>query len=151
MKRILIVIAVVVVLGVGGLIIWHPSSSSDASSKTKPAASSKSAQKTIAKSSTPTAEYKAIQDDLAAGAKLYDVRTAAEYASGHFAGAVNFPVENLQNNQLPDVAKDTKIYVYCRSGVRAGQAKQILETAGFTAVQNLGGLADVERLGGKLE
>jgi phage shock protein E len=92
-----------------------------------------------------------VQENMKNGAKLYDVRTAEEFAAGHFAGAINFPVETLQSGTLPDVAKDTTIYVYCRSGNRSGQAATILKNAGFTQVTDLGGLSDVEAIGGKLE
>ena len=92
-----------------------------------------------------------VQENITNGAKLYDVRTAEEFAAGHFANATNFPVETMQAGTLPDVAKDTQIYVYCRSGNRSGQATTLLKNAGFTNVTDLGGLSAVEAMGGKLE
>lgn len=91
-----------------------------------------------------------VQENITNGAKLYDVRTAEEFAAGHFAQATNFPVETMQAGTLPDVAKDTTIYVYCRSGNRSAQATIALKNAGYTNVTDLGGLSDVEAIGGVL-
>ena len=134
MKRVIVLAVVLVVVIIGGVLIFRALSHGR-----------ETAVKTAVKN-----EFLAIQDELKTGAKLYDVRTAAEFASGHFAGAVDWPVEEMQDGKLPAVAKTAKIYVYCRSGVRAGRAAQILTATGFTAVENLGGLQDVEKMGGEL-
>lgn len=94
--------------------------------------------------------FSAVQSQVDNGAKLYDVRTADEYKSGHFADATNFDLAKMQAGTLPDVAKDTTIYVYCRSGNRSAQATTLLKNAGYTYVTNLGGLSDVEAMGGTL-
>jgi phage shock protein E len=39
--------------------------------------------------------------------------------------------------------KDKEIILYCRSGGRAGSAKQMLESAGYKKVTNAGGLTDM--------
>jgi phage shock protein E len=57
----------------------------------------------------------------------------------------------MQVGKLPEVAKDTKIYVYCQSGNRSSQAVKILTDAGYANVSDLGGLQDVQANGGKLE
>jgi phage shock protein E len=41
--------------------------------------------------------------------------------------------------------KDQRIYLYCRSGNRSGQAKAILQELGYTNVVNAGGLEDASR------
>jgi rhodanese-related sulfurtransferase len=84
------------------------------------------------------------------GAHLYDVRTADEYKSGHFAGALNWSLQDMQAGKLPGVAKDAKIYVYCHSGNRSGQATTILAQSGYTNVTDLHGISAVESIGGKL-
>lgn len=99
---------------------------------------------------TQPVTFDSMQQDLQNGAKLYDVRTADEYAAGHFAGATNWPLQDMQAGTLPDVAKDTKVYVYCRSGNRSGQATVLLRNAGYTSIHDLHGLSAVEALGGKL-
>lgn len=99
---------------------------------------------------TASFTFATIQQDVDGGAKLYDVRTADEYASGHFPGATNWPLQDMQAGTVPDVAKDTKLYVYCRSGNRSGQAATILKNTGYTNVNDLHGLSNVESLGGTL-
>lgn len=98
----------------------------------------------------PKQTYAAVLADQAAGAKIYDVRTVQEYADGHFEDAINWPVEKIQAGELPDVPKDTKVYVYCRSGNRSSTAASALKNNGYTSVVDLGGLSDVQALGGKL-
>jgi phage shock protein E len=78
-----------------------------------------------------------------------DVRTPEEYAAGYIDGAENLPLANIQSGQLPDVSKDAKLYLYCRSGNRSAQAKSVLESAGHTNVIDLGGIQDVVSMGGK--
>ena len=79
---------------------------------------------------------------------LIDVRTDDEWSAGHAAPAAHFELARLESGELPPVPKDSVIYVYCRSGVRAGQAKTILEQNGFVSVINLGGLKDWQAMGG---
>ena len=83
-------------------------------------------------------------------AVLLDVRTAEEYASGHFAGAVNLDVEDIRAGKLPDSAKTQPLYLYCRSGNRSAQATELRITAGYTTITDLGGLDDVKSIGGTL-
>ncbi len=94
--------------------------------------------------------FATVQQDVANGAKFYDVRTAQEYNEGRFENAVNWSLQDIEAGKLPDVPKDTKIYVHCQSGNRSGQATTILKNAGYTNVVDLGGLADVETIGGTL-
>lgn len=96
----------------------------------------------------PALTFATIQKDTAAGAKLYDVRTLEEYNAGHFDKATLWPVEDMEAGKLPDVPKDTKLYVYCRSGNRSSRAATILKDAGYTNIVDLGGLPDVQEIGG---
>ena len=80
---------------------------------------------------------------------LIDVRTTEEFSQGHAGGAINFPVERLSAGERPEIPSDQPIQVYCRSGNRAGLAKLILENEGY-AVENLGGLSDIEKSGYKI-
>ncbi len=77
------------------------------------------------------------------GALLLDVRSAEEFASGHIDGAVNVPVQVLPEklSTLP-ATKDQDIVVYCRSGARSAKAARLLKDAGFTKVQDLGGMSN---------
>ena len=100
---------------------------------------------------TNAQSFSNIQSDVAAGAKLYDVRTKPEYTAGHFENAENWPLQDMQAEVFPSVAKNTKIYVYCQSGNRSSQAATLLKKAGFTDVVDLGGLQDVQNAGGTLQ
>jgi phage shock protein E len=73
------------------------------------------------------------------GARLVDVRSPSEYASGHIEGAVNIPVQELPT-RVGELGRDKArpIVVYCRSGSRSAHAKRLLEHAGFAKVGNLG-------------
>lgn len=76
-----------------------------------------------------------------------DVRTVEEFNSDHIDGDINIPLAELDANKLAArFGKDAELMVYCRSGNRAGQAKTALDAAGFTKVQNAGGIGDVRNL-----
>ncbi len=102
--------------------------------------------------SQPNSELKFsdILADIESGAKFYDVREPAEFAAGHFEKAENYSVQLLLAGEFPEIPKDTKIYVHCRSGVRSTNAEKALKEAGFTDVINLLGLVDIEKIGGEL-
>lgn len=93
--------------------------------------------------------FQTVQSDMSAGAQLIDVRTAAEYASGHIHGATNFSLQDMQAGKLPVASKDKTVYVYCHSGNRSSQATAILKRAGFTVV-DLGAINHVQSIGGTI-
>jgi rhodanese-related sulfurtransferase len=78
----------------------------------------------------------AVRDLVAQGARLVDVRTAAEFAAGHIQGAENVPVEDV-----PTAAagwdKAAPIVVYCATGARSLNAAEYLKAQGYTHVYNL--------------
>ena len=69
----------------------------------------------------------------ASGALVIDVREVGEYEEGHIPGAVNIPIRTLAAN-LDKVPTDRQIYVYCKSGFRAGQALSSLGMLGYDNV-----------------
>ena len=79
---------------------------------------------------------------------ILDVRTTSEYQDEHLEQAINLPVQDLHTNTpgaqeiLNTIAKDVPVKVHCASGGRSALAKQILESKGYTNVENLGGLED---------
>ena len=79
---------------------------------------------------------------------IVDVRSPEEYRSGHVPGALNLPLENLQN--APAVLKDknSKLYLYCLSGARSAMAAGMLRRMGYENCINAGGLGSFT---GKLE
>jgi rhodanese-related sulfurtransferase len=87
---------------------------------------------------------------VASGGLLLDVRTGEEYANRHIEGAVNIPIGELKGRlaeieRLTGSDKRTPIVVYCASGRRAQQAKDVLLEAGYEQVTNLGGIDDWNR------
>ena len=76
-----------------------------------------------------------------AGAQLIDVRSPAEFASGHIPGAVNVPVGELGAKVKSLGAKDKPVIVYCASGTRSAMARTVLKGYGFAQVFNLGSMS----------
>jgi len=71
---------------------------------------------------------------------LLDVRTQAEYDSGHILNAINISHEQiLEDPELLAVYKDSQMAVFCRSGVRAGKVIQLLESIGFEDIIDIVG------------
>ena len=74
---------------------------------------------------------------MASGALVLDVRTPSEYKDGHVKGSINLPLQTLGNN-LNKLKKDQVIITCCRSGSRSGMAKRMLKANGFEQVHNGG-------------
>ena len=90
-------------------------------------------------------EYKTVQwyeidDIIAAGGTLLDVRRPDEYANGHVEGSVNIELDTLRDHPagLP-ADKDQPLYVTCQVGLRGYLAAQILKTLGYKDIYNLVG------------
>lgn len=75
---------------------------------------------------------------------LVDVRTPEEFAQGSVKGAINIPLNELENQIQKFEGKDT-IVVFCRSGSRAATAQDILENKGFKNVINGGSWQTVNK------
>ena len=71
---------------------------------------------------------------------IIDVRTPAEYKSGHIPKAVNIPLDKI--DQATGIIKklDAPIYAYCLSGHRSKHACNQLCKAGYTNVTHIGGI-----------
>ena len=91
-----------------------------------------------------------IQQSVSDGeALLIDVRSSAEYAASHAAGAVHLDVERIMAGERPADGRAKKLYLYCASGNRSGLAKQLLDRDGYHA-ENIGGLIHWQRAGGEI-
>ena len=72
---------------------------------------------------------------------ILDVRTQAEYQSGHIPGAICIPNETILHDDIPELPdKDQLILVYCRSGNPSKQASAKLAALGYTGVVEFGGI-----------
>ena len=72
------------------------------------------------------------------GVQIIDVRTPAEFADGHIAGAVNIPVQ--QPDFIERIARldpKTTYAVYCRSGHRSKTAVAQMQGAGLMRIYEL--------------
>lgn len=66
---------------------------------------------------------------------LVDVRSREEFAQGNVKNSINIPIVELES-RLGELDKDKKIVVFCRAGIRAGKAEQLLKKKGFKHIHN---------------
>ncbi len=71
---------------------------------------------------------------------ILDVRSAAEFASGHITGAKNIALADLES-RLKEIQrfKDKPVIVNCQGGVRSAKACSALLKLEFTQLHNLQG------------
>ena len=116
-----------------------------------------SSSTTAGSTTSPATGQHVSASDFATGMKapgtiVLDVRTPAEYASGHLPAAQNIDIE------APDFAariaaldKAATYAVYCRSGNRSGTALEQMSAAGFTHAYDLaGGIGAWQQMGGPM-
>ena len=83
--------------------------------------------------------YKQLQDDNSI--HLIDVRELHEFNAGHIDGAQLIPLGTIEDSfSLYIPQKDTKIFIYCRSGNRSAEAAKKLVSMGYTNVFDIGGI-----------
>jgi rhodanese-related sulfurtransferase len=71
---------------------------------------------------------------------IIDVRTPLEYAQGHIEGAINIDFRSSAFEEtLKALDRDKAYFIYCASGNRSGQARDLMEGLDFTEVYNLAG------------
>jgi glyoxylase-like metal-dependent hydrolase (beta-lactamase superfamily II) len=73
------------------------------------------------------------------GMRVIDVRTPAEWQSGHIARAEHFPLTRILEGQYPQAPKDEELVLHCGSGYRSNIAASLLRQAGFSRVKSLAG------------
>ena len=90
---------------------------------------------------------KAFAEMKSGKAVIIDVREKDELSSGWVKNALWLPMSHTGKGEwltnLKKISKDKKIYLYCRSGNRAGSLKSILSKKGL-AVENLGGFSELK-------
>lgn len=70
-------------------------------------------------------------------APVLDVRSVAEYRAGHIPGAELIPIDSLSADTLghafkrPSLGHEETLYIACHAGLRALQAVERLQQAGF--------------------
>jgi len=79
---------------------------------------------------------------------VIDVRTPAEYASGHVDGADNLDVSAATfERQLQGLDRSEEYIVYCQSGNRSAGAAEKMADLGFAEVVDAGGILELETAG----
>ncbi|MFD1393783.1 FAD-dependent oxidoreductase [Lacticaseibacillus jixianensis] len=91
----------------------------------------------VATGLSQTIQWHELKNALAAGKQLIDVREPAEYAQGHFKGALNLPLDQLRQ-RLGELDLSQEYIVSCQTGLRSYLAERLLRQHGFH-VQNLDG------------
>lgn len=71
---------------------------------------------------------------------IVDVRTAQEFAGGAYPGAINIPLDEIQQHISKFGSHSREIIVYCASGARSAYGQRVLQQLGFTNVKNGGGI-----------
>lgn len=93
---------------------------------------------------------KEIAESIAKDAFILDVRTAFEAKKGIAPRAINIPLWKLRlNRHLDELPRNKTIVTYCVTGERAGKAKDILEAAGFKAINGGSYVGILESIGKK--
>lgn len=110
----------------------------------QPSDKTQTAEATNEKAAKLSAEIKSVNG------QLIDVREPSEYEESHADGAINIPIGEILKADFSKIDADRPIYLYCRSGRRADQAKVALEQAGFKNIKNIGGLINWENQGDKV-
>lgn len=74
-------------------------------------------------------------------AQLIDVRTPAEFVSGHIkrAANINFTDDDFEDAAKKKLDKNKPVFLYCFSGKRSADAAAFLRTMGFKEVYDLNG------------
>ncbi len=81
------------------------------------------------------------------GAIVIDVRSAAEFNSGHLPKAINIPLDTIET-ALPRRVKDKNciLLLHCQSGMRSGIARKRLQRIGYARAFNLGSYSRAAKL-----
>ncbi len=88
---------------------------------------------------------KDLENIIADGALIIDVRTPEEYKVGHINGSLNIPLRDIVD-AMTWLLKDVSIITVCASGMRSEQAKAMLEVNGFVKVYNGGSWSSLGKM-----
>ena len=86
-------------------------------------------------------DYKSMLNE---GGVVIDVRSEAEFYSGHIENSLNLPLSEISSKieQLND--KNQPIITCCASGIRSAAAAKILRAKGYSNVVNGGGWSSLK-------
>ncbi len=78
-----------------------------------------------------------LENIIAHGALIIDVRTVGEYKNGHIEGSLNVPLNEIEE-AMSWLIKDVPTVVVCETGSRSAVAEKILKANGYVEVYNGG-------------
>lgn len=85
-----------------------------------------------------------LNNKIAQGAILLDVRSNQEYNEGHLQGAINIPDYELRNRVQREIPKKNQLVViYCQYGGRSRNVYNMMKNMGYTNICNLSGGLDM--------
>lgn len=87
----------------------------------------------------PTIDQQGAEEKVRQGGVLLDVRSAREFSGGTLPGAIHVSFDQVEQ-RVPSIVPDfdTPIVTFCRSSVRAEEARLRLKKMGYKDVENLG-------------
>jgi phage shock protein E len=85
--------------------------------------------------------YRGLPNDI-----TIDVRSRLEFWFGHLPGAVNMPLGSLAGRLAAraELSKESRIVLYCASGMRSASATQQLRALGYKRVTDAGAMSVAE-------
>jgi len=93
----------------------------------------------------------AAAEHLKHGALVIDVRSPAEFSSGHLQRAINIPIAQIETLVARQVHDKTQVLLlHCQTGARSGMARRKLAALGYTRVYNLGSYERAARIAGSV-
>jgi rhodanese-related sulfurtransferase len=79
-----------------------------------------------------------IQEFVAKGAVIIDVRSPGEFSGGHIKGSKNIPLDTI-GSKINEIKKGNKpVIACCASGMRSAQATSILKQNGIEVINGGG-------------
>ena len=79
-----------------------------------------------------------IQEFIAKGAIIIDVRSPGEFSGGHIKGSKNIPLNEI-SSKIDEIKKQNKpVITCCASGMRSSQATSILKQNGIDVINGGG-------------
>ena len=79
-----------------------------------------------------------LEQAIASGDKVVDVREDWEFTDGHVPTAKHIALSSIPEN-LTEFSKDSKTWIICQSGGRSMTAANYLEAQGYNVVSVAGG------------
>lgn len=88
---------------------------------------------------------KGLDNEIAKGAIILDVRTEREYETGHIDGSVNISLGTIRE-RYKELDPDKTYITTCSHGLRSVKVESLLKERGFKHVYNGGAWTDLQEI-----